>query len=1191
MSRVGIFVLQPVARVVVSALCAGSCGSGLVHAQTIEPTRAVVPGERLSDWLVRNVPPGVEAPAVHWRLNAERGPQSRLRDAVIAASSAQANLAGFVATLPVTGRLTLARPDARWLQVAPADDPLLGDGHSVVVTARPAHIAVLTADGRVCLVAHQAGAYAKDYVQACAGEAGQGDTVDWAWAVQPDGRVQRFGVAPWSLTPQNELAPGAWLWAPARSAGVADSTSDNLARWLATQLPAEFLSNKEGREGFRVAKLERGDWRPRHSDLALALTASDWGEMGLLQTPTARMAAAGEVRTQISGTYPYTRGTLMLQPLDWLEAGFRYTDIADRLYGPSIAGDQTYKDKSIDIKLRLRKESAMGPQVAVGLRDIGGTGLFSGEYLVASKRWGNWDMSTGLGWGYLGARGNVNAPLGFLGDGFKTRPGNDNASGGTTNFQSMFHGNAALFGGVQWQAPGSAWVLKAELDGNDYRNEPLSSGFAASSPINLGMVYRYSQYVDLSAGWERGNRAMVGITLHAALNKLETPKVWDPALPQVQPGAPATLHAKGWGAAANDVGRHTGWTVQQMAQRNATLSTTAETDGALFVQERLDRAVTVLHQHAPADVNRFELNLQERGLGLSRIEIDRNEWVAQRTQARAPALQLVAQQMAPARPDGALGRNEDPAAGYQKPDGGDVQTDWGPSYNQILGGPDGFLLYQAGLQAKLDWRLAPSTWLAGAVNARVLDNYANFVYDAPSDLPRVRTYMREYVTTSRVTMPLLQLTHVQDLGNSHYLSAYGGMLETMYGGVGAEWLYRPWRSPLAVGVDVNHVRQRSFGQDFGFRDYTVNTGHASVYWDTGWNDVQVKLQVGQYLAGDTGATLDVKRMFPNGVAIGAWATKTNVSAEQFGEGSFDKGIYVSIPFDVMLPKSAPGIANAIWTPLTRDGGARLNRKFGLFDLTRQRDARTWSLNSLPSRTGAAVFRSAEDTSYVLAPESDDIWEHAGNTAAELGGQVAHIPASTWAWGAGAVLATSLLDGDVDQWARGHQSDNWSRIGKLANGVPYALALGTGALLTGVAGESAANTAKTSLTAAAYTLGLNAVTKFTVGRARPLDELGRDHFDGFGSSAAQSSFASNHAALAFALVTPFAQQYDKPWLYALAATTALGRIQGREHWASDTVAGGLLGYAIGSLLSEQQLGRKRGVRLSATPQSIDASWSF
>ena len=81
------------------------------------------------------------------------------------------------------------------------------------------------------------------------------------------------------------------------------------------------------------------------------------------------------------------------------------------------------------------------------------------------------------------------------------------------------------------------------------------------------------------------------------------------------------------------------------------------------------------------------------------------------------------------------------------------------------------------------------------------------------------------------------------------------------------------------------------------------------------------------------------------------------------------------------------------------------------------------------------------------------------------------------------------------------------------------------------------------------------------------------------------------ALAYALATPYARQYDNPWLYALAGTTALGRIQSREHWLSDTVAGGLLGYAIGTITYEQQIGAKRNVRLSATPQSVNATWSY
>ena len=152
-------------------------------------------------------------------------------------------------------------------------------------------------------------------------------------------------------------------------------------------------------------------------------------------------------------------------------------------------------------------------------------------------------------------------------------------------------------------------------------------------------------------------------------------------------------------------------------------------------------------------------------------------------------------------------------------------ADLEPSYKQSVGGPDGFLLYQLGVKGTIDQRFSDNTWLSGALDLRLIDNYDRFKYDAPSDLPRVRTYAREYATTSRLTLPLLQLTHVQDIGHNQYISVYGGMLEAMYGGVGAEWLYRPWHSRLAFGVDANYVRQRDFRQNLSFRDYSVGTGH------------------------------------------------------------------------------------------------------------------------------------------------------------------------------------------------------------------------------------------------------------------------------------------------------------------------------------------------------------------------------
>lgn len=1146
---------------------------------------AVQAGERLSDWVLRNVPAMPNSHALHWLVAAERGPQLALRNAVlsglrIATSGGTGGTGAWrvLESLPVTGRVLLASSDGYWLQVSPQFDPVLGDRDYVRWYREPSSVGVMGHDGQVCLVTHQPLSQLRQYVRACIAAESPIDTV---WVVQPDGRVIKVAFAEWNAEQDIELAPGAWIWAPGRGA-VGEGTSANLARFLATQPPAENIWPEKLR--FEPAALleKRVITKPQ-------LTASDWGEIGLLQTPTARMAPAGSVRTHFSGSYPYTRGTVMLQPFDGMEAGFRYTDIANRLYGESIAGDQTYKDKSIDVKLRLLKESANLPELAVGMRDIGGTGLFSGEYLVANKRWGAWDASLGLGWGYLGGRGDIQSPLGFLGSSFNKRSTFGGGSGGETNEQNLFRGDASVFGGVQWSSPTGKWVFKAEYDGNNYASEPLGGAEKQDSPFNFGMVYRYSPNVDLSAGYERGNRVMLGLTLYFGLHQLEMPKFLDRPLPALAAKPLSPAEPLNWSAIATEINAQTGWTVRTLSIQGHRLVLSAESDGAIFLKERVEKAIRVLHHRAPAAVRHFSFELSERGLAMMGLDIDRAEWLTQQTQAQAPALTLPALQarastvrMAPvSASDGSDWFLSDKSAS---------SFAVVPSYSQSFGGPDGFVLYRAGVSAKFEQRLTPTTWLSATLNGRAFDNYDTFVYNAPSNLPRVRTDVRRYVTSSRVTLPELQVTHVEDFGGGHYASVYGGFLESMYAGVGGEWLYRPWQSNFAFGVDVNRVRQRGFSQDFALRDYQVNTGHATAYWDTGWNGLRAKLQVGQYLAGDVGATLDLHRVFANGTTIGAWATKTNVSAEQFGEGSFDKGIYVTIPIDLLLPRTSAGTANVVWSPLTRDGGARLARSVGLFDLTSQRDARAMQWVSDPTTRQKNHFRFGEDLSLI---ESDPVnsWGQVGGAAKQFGQRVSGVPASAWATGVAGVMLSGFADTELKNWAANHQGGGWERAAKLSNALPVALALGTGALATGLAGDSAADTARSSLMAAGVTLGANTVLKYAVGRSRPKDGLGASDFQGGTVNAGQSSFASNHVATTFALITPFAQRYDQPGLYALAATSALGRIQQGEHWFSDTVAGAFLGYAIGSLMPSLSAQKPKGWQADVSPQYIGATKRF
>jgi hypothetical protein len=57
--------------------------------------------------------------------------------------------------------------------------------------------------------------------------------------------------------------------------------------------------------------------------------------------------------------------------------------------------------------------------------------------------------------------------------------------------------------------------------------------------------------------------------------------------------------------------------------------------------------------------------------------------------------------------------------------------------------------------------------------------------------------------------------------------------------------------------------------------------------------------------------------------VGLWTTITDVSAEDFGEGSFDKGMFFKIPFDGLFGRNTRGSYSARIRPIQRDGGQRL----------------------------------------------------------------------------------------------------------------------------------------------------------------------------------------------------------------------------------------------------------------------------
>ena len=661
-------------------------------------------------------------------------------------------------------------------------------------------------------------------------------------------------------------------------------------------------------------------------------TQNDFGGVGLLQTPTARMAPAGELSLNANRTDPYSRYSLSLQPLDWLEGTFRYTSISNIKYGPeSLSGDQSYKDKAVDVKARLWQESHWIPEVALGFRDIGGTGLFSSEYFVANKRYKSLDVSLGIAWGYIGNRGNLDNPLGYIDDRFDTRP--VSSTTGDVNTSSYFRGSPALFGGVLYQTPWAPLSLKLEFDGNDYKHEPRRNNQVQDSPINIGAVYKLNENIDLTAGWERGNTALFGITLHTNFVSRKAPvKSYDPPAQPLPVQAPvAPLEEVDWAAVSQQLEKNAGYKVERIAQRDSELMVYGEQSKYFYSAKGAGRASRILDNTANDEIQWFTMVNKRYDMPVEEISVPRSTFrdVVNNEQDLVNLHRTTEVNRATAHYDKTL---------YQKkPD--PFTYGFGLGYQQNMGGPDGFLLYQISAYAEGQYRFTPGTWASGGISANLLNNYDKFKYDSASNLPRVRTDLRQYATTSDITMPALQLNKAKRLDQDLYGMVYGGYLESMYAGVGGELLYRPMGERWSIGADLNYVRQREFDQGFGLRDYRTVTGHITSYTKLPF-DLDAAVSVGRYLARDWGTTIDISREFTNGVKFGGWVTRTTVSSEEYGEGSFDKGIYISIPFDEMMSVSTMSRANIAWAPLTRDGGAMLHRQYSLHTMTdgRNRDA-------------------------------------------------------------------------------------------------------------------------------------------------------------------------------------------------------------------------------------------------------------
>ena len=607
------------------------------------------------------------------------------------------------------------------------------------------------------------------------------------------------------------------------------------------------------------------------------------GVIGLINMPTARFYDEQSHGLTIYDGTPDQKITLSSSPYDWLEASLFYTNIQGLPY-PGYEY-QDYKDKGFNVKLRL-KEQGNFPAVAIGVMDIAGTGLYSSEYIITSYGINNIDMHFGLGWGTLnGSKDTIKNPLGYISDNFKNRPTETEGQGGQFQPSRYFSGQTASpFYGVSY-AFNDRTLFKIEKDTTlttdtlDYKK--------AKSNYSVGIDYALNENFVVGFSVERGSTA---------------------SLKFIYKNSPKTSYQK--------------YKYQNQEQN-------------INNEDQYQNLIT---------------NLERNGIGVNKVIETANSIGLELTQFTHSNLQVVEEIIKQAGKDSGIEKDikknlkivnldaitefddsfeDNSNLIYEREKKSQFNTKTGLKFRPFIASREEFFKGALLLENDSEYIILDNLMLNVNLKYSLADNFDDLRYPPLNTFPaQVRSDIKQYLKNmdEGILIGRAQIDYFISPHKDHHLMFTGGILEDMFSGFGFEYLYFKNDTNYSVGFELFNVKKRDYDWGFGTLDYQNVTGHLNFHYrNYGLIPFDMKLSYGEYLAGDVGTTIELSRSYDNGMVFGVFASNTDVSEEQFGEGSFDKGIFFNIPI-------YGNLINYTWRPLTKDPGAKLVRRNTLHGL-------------------------------------------------------------------------------------------------------------------------------------------------------------------------------------------------------------------------------------------------------------------
>jgi hypothetical protein len=617
-------------------------------------------------------------------------------------------------------------------------------------------------------------------------------------------------------------------------------------------------------------------------------TYNNHGVVGLINMPTARLYEESvHGMTFYDGT-PDQKITLTSNPFNWMEASFFYTSLQNRRYCGFDNVEfckQDYKDKGFNLKLRL-KEEGVWPAIAIGFNDFAGTGLYSSEYIVSSYGINNLDIHFGLGWGSMNSsKHGIKNPLGYLSDSFYDRPIEVEDKGGQFQPSRYFSGKeASLFFGIAYSL-NKKTLIKVERD--TIAQDSFVNYKKPSSEYSFGIDYAFNDNFSIGLSHERGAYSSVKFIYK------NNPKS----------------------------------SVKKFKYKKASNNE----DGNKY--------------------EKFIKNLEENGIGVNKISETASSIGIELTQFVHPDLDIIEKIISSASMDAGINKNikkdlkvadlkaiseidsdfeKNSKLIYERRKVKSFNTSTGIKFRPFLASREDFFKGAIFIENDSEFIIRDNLFFNTNLKYSLVDNLDDLIYPPVDTFPaQVRSDVKEYlknIHTEGILIGRAQLDYHLTPKKNHHLMITAGILEDMFSGYGFEYLYFKGNTNYAIGFELFDVQKRDYKWKFGTLGYENITGSLNFYYrNYGYVPFDMKISYGEYLAGDRGSTIEFSRTFENGTRFGVFASFTNVTAEEFGEGSFDKGVFFNIPI-------YGNFINYTWKPLTKDPGAKLNRRNSLYDL-------------------------------------------------------------------------------------------------------------------------------------------------------------------------------------------------------------------------------------------------------------------